>query len=166
VLDQLLATPPPPPPPGVGALEDQSEAQQKLSLRERLEIHRADPSCAVCHAQMDTLGFGLERFDAVGAARDGSEVGDGGGTLPDGRRFAGPRELAVLIAEDPAFPRAFAANLLTFALGRGLERGDREALERIVRRARHEGHRFSAFVDAVVRARPFLERRVASGAPP
>ena len=76
VLDVLLGAAPPPPPPGVDSLPEdgagKGEDGEELSLRERFELHRADPSCAACHARMDPIGFGLEAYDAVGALRGGS----------------------------------------------------------------------------------------------
>ena len=68
VLEELLCSAPPPPPPSVEGLSE--DVDQEASLRERLEQHRADPACAACHQHMDAVGFGLERFDAVGAYRD------------------------------------------------------------------------------------------------
>jgi hypothetical protein len=123
LLEEILGAPPPPPPPGVGTLEQQSPEMLKLSLRERLAAHRADPDCAVCHDRMDNLGYGLENFDAVGRwrARDGMTPIDSHGVLPDGRTFDGPQALKRLLREDPGVPRCFAEKLLTYALGRGGE---------------------------------------------
>ncbi len=87
VLEQLLGTPPPPPPPNVPSLKDDATAQ-KLTMRQRMEQHRANPTCAVCHRLMDPLGFALENYDGLGSWRDtagpGSGPIDASGVLPDG----------------------------------------------------------------------------------
>lgn len=167
VLQEILGAPPPPPPPGVGTLEAQDAAVRKLPLRERLARHRRDPSCAVCHERMDNLGYALEGFDAVGAWRT-TEAGapvDAHGRLPDGRQVDGPASLRRLLRADPGFPRCFAGKLLTFALGRGLRPEDRRAVRRIVRAARAQDLRFSAFVRAVVASDAFRLRRCSGDTP-
>ncbi len=165
LMEEILGTPPPPPPPGVGALEMEDPALIKLTLRERLQKHREDPSCAVCHDRMDNLGYGLEGFDPVGAVRvrDGAVKVDSSGTLPDGRSFAGPKELRQILRDDPGFPRCFAEKLLTYALGRGLEPYDRPAVLRIVEEARTQRLRFSSFIHAIVATDAFTMRRTAGG---
>ena len=101
VLENLLGAPPPPPPPNVPLLDD---AGRKLTgtLRQRLEQHRADATCAACHQLMDPIGFALEHFDAVGRYRqdDGGEPIDTSGVLPIGRRFCGSGRPACTAAAD------------------------------------------------------------------
>src|SRR5262249_26989412 len=94
ILENLLNAPPPPPPPDVPNL-DEAVVGKTASLREQLEKHRANPTCASCHARMDPLGFALEHFDAIGRwrAKDGDFPIDTSGTLPDGRSFKGYEEL-------------------------------------------------------------------------
>ncbi len=70
ILEQILGAPPPPPPPGVAPLAEDRAADSSLSLRQRMEQHRARPNCAFCHNRLDPLGFGLENFDGVGAWRE------------------------------------------------------------------------------------------------
>jgi hypothetical protein len=162
VLENLLGAPPPPPPPGVGELKDDKPgAELTGTLRQRLEQHRANPSCAACHQRMDPLGFGLENFDAVGAwrSRDGKDEVDASGVLPNGQSFNGPSELkGVLLKRKDQFARCLADKLLTYALGRGTERTDRCAVEAIARELSARDYRFSALVLAVVRSEPFLKR--------
>jgi hypothetical protein len=135
ILENILAAPTPPPPPGVGVLDERHEALKAASLRERLEQHRKDPNCAVCHERLDPLGFGLENFDAVGAwrERDGEHTIDASGELPDGRKFQGPAQLAAILAQDGAFQRCLAKKLATYALGRGLTKRDEPAIDGLVR---------------------------------
>jgi len=129
ILETLLDAPPPPPPPGIGTLEEVAGADE-LSIRDRFERHRSDANCAVCHAAMDPLGFGLENYDAIGAWREQDErfPVDASGVLPDGRRFAGPADLRELLLQDQAFERSLFRSLTTYALGRGLTRLDRPAI--------------------------------------
>ncbi len=161
VLEQLLGAPPPPPPPDVPALADGASSSAG-SLREALEQHRANPACAACHARLDPLGFALETFDAVGAYRteDQGVAVEASGSLPDGTRVDGPAGLRrVLASRRQEFVETLAANLLTYALGRGLEAYDRPAVREIRRRTEAAHHRFSALVAAIVDSVPFRLRR-------
>jgi hypothetical protein len=161
VLENLLGDPPPPPPPGVDSLAEGPEGAVAGSLRRRLERHRSDPACASCHQRLDPLGFGLENFDAVGAwrDRDGASPIDASGAFPDGAAFDGPAELrAQLRARREAFARCLTEKLLTYALGRGVDRCDRPPVEAIVRRLARGNYRFSALVQAIVRSEPFQSR--------
>jgi Protein of unknown function (DUF1585)/Protein of unknown function (DUF1588) len=131
-----------------------------------MERHRRDPNCASCHGRMDPLGFTLESFDAVGALRtqeDGRAVDDSG-RLPGGREFRGPEGLRSLLrTRRHAFARCLAEKMLTYALGRGLDRSDRRSVDRIVDRLAADGYRFSALVLAIVESQPFREPTKAGG---
>lgn len=161
ILENLLNAPPPPPPPDVPNL-DEARIGQSASMREQLEQHRKNATCASCHARMDPLGFGLENFDATGAWRtqDGKFPVDASGTLPDGRSFKGPQELrAILRADRTAFTEGLTEKLLTYALGRGLERYDKPAVKKIASLVAAENYRFSSLVLEIVRSLPFQMRR-------
>ena len=161
ILDNLLAAPPPDPPAGTPRL-DEATVGTSASLRQQLEAHRASATCAACHSRMDPLGFALENFDAVGAWRteDASFPIDPSGTLPDGRSFRGPGEMkAILRSDREAFARALTEKLLTYALGRGLERYDRRTVDAIAGRLAGGDDRFSALVLEVVNSLPFRMRR-------
>ena len=162
VLENLLGAPPPPPPPDVPTLASSAETSAG-NLRKALELHRASPACAVCHARLDPIGFALENFDAVGAYRtedDGVAV-EASGALPDGTLVDGPAGLRdVLLARRHEFVEALAEKLLTYAVGRGLEWYDRPAVREIRRRAQSGDYRFSALVAAVVDSVPFRMRRI------
>ena len=129
ILGQLLCQEPSPPPPGVEGLPE-AEDDEGLSLRERMEQHRNDPTCASCHATMDELGFGLENYDGIGQWRDayGDDPIDASGLLPDGREFLGGAELGALIAADPAFPRCVTQKLFIYAMGRPITLADRDSI--------------------------------------
>ena len=162
MLENLLGAPPPPPPPDVPALADGAENSAR-SLRERLEIHRANPACAVCHSRLDPLGFALEDFDAVGMFRtedDGVEI-EASGTLPDGTRVDGARGLRdVLLARRQEFVETLADKLLTLRAGSGSRVSDRPAVREIRRRVETQDYRFSALVAAIVDSVPFRLRRI------
>ena len=164
ILDNVLGTPPPPAPPNVPALEATQEANQDLSLREALAKHREDPSCASCHAVMDPLGFAFEHFDAVGRWRekDGRFEVDASGELPDGRTFAGAVELtAILESKGEQFAAHLTRQLMTYALGRGLEWYDRCAVDAVVAAAETDDLRFRSLVRGIVLSDPFQKRRAA-----
>jgi len=165
VLDTLLGAAPPPPPDDIPPLIEK-DLGTAASMRERLEEHRANPSCSVCHNQMDPIGFGLENYDAAGAWRekDGRFDVDTTGTLPDGRSFTGAKGLKqILRADAPIFARNFTGKLMTYALGRGLERTDRPAVERISRDVARDDYRFVPLVTAIVNSRPFRMRSSSGG---
>jgi mono/diheme cytochrome c family protein len=162
ILENILGTPPPPPPPDVPQLEDDSHKELTGTLRQRMEKHRENPNCAVCHAKLDPLGFGLENFDGIGAFRqmDGKFKIDPAGELPDGSKFSGPAELRkVLIAKGDLFRRNLAEKMLTYALGRGLEWYDRCTVDDIVAGLKKGNDRFSALAVAVVQSDAFQKRR-------
>jgi hypothetical protein len=161
VLENILNAPPPPPPPGVPVLDEQ-QAGVSASLREQLEQHRSNATCASCHARMDPIGFGLENFDAIGKWRtkQGEFEIDAAGELPDGRTFDGPRDLVNLISEDRGdFTRAITEKMLIYALGRGLERYDRRTVREIAAAVAAQEYKFSSLVLEIVRSAPFQMRQ-------
>ncbi len=166
LLENILGTPPPPPPPDVPALKDKGENGRPQSVRERLEDHRRNPTCAACHAQMDPLGFALDHFDAVGKWREadaGTQV-DASGTLPDGSTFRGLDGLRTLLdSRREQFVATVTEKLLAYALGRGLEAYDMPAVRKIVRDAAADNHRWSSIVLGIVDSVPFKMRAVESG---
>jgi mono/diheme cytochrome c family protein len=162
VLENILGTPPPPPPPDVPALPDRVGSGEVLSMRMRMESHRANPVCASCHSRMDPLGFALEHFDAVGRWREHeADIPiDDSGVLPDGTVFDGlPALREVLFERRGEFVNTVTEKLLIYALGRGIEYYDRPAIRAIVREAEQDDYRWSSLVLALVRSQPFQMRR-------
>jgi cytochrome c553 len=160
VLDNLLGSAPPPPPADVPPLEEKNLGTE-ASVRVRLEQHRANPACAVCHKQMDPIGFGLENFDAAGAWRtkEGRFDVDSSGTLPDGRTFEGAGGLRrILQSQSVLFTRNLTVKMLTFALGRGLETSDRTVVDSINRTVSANGNKLSVLATAIVESEPFQKR--------
>lgn len=161
ILDNLLNAPPPEPPADVPNL-DETAIGTAASMRDQLQAHRKNPTCASCHRRMDPLGFGLENFDAVGAWRtaDGNFPIDASGELPDGEEFNGPDELLGILRRQPkAFSEALASKLLTYALGRGLESYDRRTVRDIAAKLPARNYRFSALVLEIVNSLPFQQQR-------
>jgi hypothetical protein len=164
VLEQLLGVPPPPPPANVPSLKEELTSA-KLTMRERMVEHRANPGCAACHTMMDSLGFSLDNFDAIGGWRDttGPSSGpiDASGTLPDGTKFNGPEGLReVLVSKKEMFIETFTERLLTYALGRGLEEYDLPVVRKVVRDASAENQTWSSIILGIINSTPFQMRRV------
>jgi len=162
VLENLLGTPPPQPPPGVEVnLDPDPKAAKPTTLRQRLELHRANPVCASCHKIMDPMGFALENFDLVGAwrDRDGAAPIDATGQLADGTPLKGVADLrqAVLNRSD-AFMTVATEKLLIYALGRPLHAEDMSTVRDIVRTADRNDQRFSSLVLGVVESPLFRLR--------
>ncbi|HUG81225.1 MAG TPA: DUF1592 domain-containing protein [Bryobacterales bacterium] len=162
VLRNILGAPPPPPPPNVPSL-DESTMAANLPMRERLDAHRSNSACASCHRTIDPAGFPLENFDAVGQWRDFEVDGNGvdaSGTLPGVAEFQGIDGLeAALLAHPELFVATLTENLLTFALGRGIEYYDAPAVRKIVRDAGKDDYRFSSLILGIVKSVPFQMRR-------
>jgi mono/diheme cytochrome c family protein len=160
ILENILNAPPPPPPPNVPELKETKLLSG--TLRQRMEQHRANPSCASCHARMDPLGFCLENYDAVGAWRttDGGLPIDPSGTLPGGQSLRDPAELkAVLKGRAEEFGRCLAEKILTYALGRGLEPADKCTVDQVVAALGKGQYKFSRLVLEIVKSESFQKRR-------
>ena len=163
LLDNILGMPPSPPPADVPALDENHGAAEPRSIRERMEQHRANPSCAVCHRVMDPPGFALEHFDATGRWRTADETGapvDAAGALADGTLVDGPATLRqALLGYEESFVRTVTEKLLTYALGRRIEYYDQPAIRKIAGAAASDGHSWSSIVLGIVRSAPFQMRR-------
>ena len=162
ILENFLGAPPPEPPPNVPTLEEQSEDGRALTMREAMERHRANPTCAACHAVMDPIGFALENFDAVGAFRREfqNQPIDASGSTPDGVEFDGPAGLRnLLLDRSDLFVGTLTQKMMTYALGRGLEYYDMPTVRQIVREAAGEDYRWSSIILGIVRSAPFQMRR-------
>jgi mono/diheme cytochrome c family protein len=165
ILENLLGTPPPPPPANVPPLEPTPGAAPK-TMRQRMEVHRANPACAGCHRTMDALGFTMENFNAVGAwrAREAGTPVDASGTTPDGSAVNGVDALRhALIARPDLFVGTLSEKLLTYAIGRGLQPSDMPVVRAIVKKASTDDYRFSSIVLEIVRSVPFRMRQKPGG---
>lgn len=158
ILEAILNQPPPPAPPNVPDLAESAQHSSDLTLRQQLELHRANPACAACHVTMDALGFALENFDAIGRWRDtdGELPIDTTSRLPDGTSFRGSLELIALLKQrESDFARCLTNKLLIYALGRRLEFSDRAAVNSIVKSLKAHDFKFSVLVCEIVKSRPF-----------
>jgi hypothetical protein len=164
IMEVLLGSPPPPPPPDVPPLDDTkaSVGAKRLSVRERMEEHRASPACASCHRVIDPLGLTLENYDAVAQWRikDNGVPVDPSGELYDGMKMSGPSGLrSALLAHSETVLRNFTAKLFQYALGRRVEYYDQPTVRTIVRQAGTVQNKFSAFVLGVVESPAFQMSR-------
>jgi mono/diheme cytochrome c family protein len=163
ILENLLGSPPPPPPPDIPDLKPEGHDGRLLSMREQLNLHRANPICASCHARMDPIGFALENYDGIGKWRTkdaGIEI-DASGKLPGGKIFSGPAQLrqVILTGHRDEFVATVIEKLMTYALGRGVESYDAPVIRSIMRETEKDNFRLSALIDAIVNSQPFVLRR-------
>jgi len=167
ILENLLGTPVPPPPPDVPVLKGNQEGQKPRTMREQMAEHRANAVCASCHKTMDSIGFAMENFDAVGAWRnsDAGQPIDATGELSDGAKVDGVVTLRkALLSRPELFTRTLSSKLLTYALGRGLDYRDMPAVRAILRESAGNNYRFSDLILAVVHSTPFQMRTAAGEA--
>lgn len=164
VMEVLMGTPPPPPPPNIPAFDqtENSANGRKLTTRERLELHRANPTCNSCHRFMDPIGLALDNFDVTGKWRireNGMPI-DTRGTFYDGSSVNSLNELTNVLLKRPIpLARNFASNLLAYAIGRRVEYYDQPAIRAIVQEAEVGGYRMSSFIRGVVESVPFRMMR-------
>jgi uncharacterized protein DUF1592/uncharacterized protein DUF1588/uncharacterized protein DUF1587/uncharacterized protein DUF1595/uncharacterized protein DUF1585/cytochrome c len=168
VMEVLMGTPPPPPPPGVPDLEDTDGTREgrRLTTRERMEIHRANPTCNACHRFMDPIGLSLDNFDVTGQwrVRENGMGLDTRGEFYDGTMITSPKELADALMSRPVpLMRSLTENLMAYALARRVEYYDQPTVRRIVAEAEHEGaYRMQSLILGVVSSDAFRMKRAAS----
>jgi hypothetical protein len=164
VLTTFLNTPPPPPLPNVPTLEESNKEASATpkTVRQQLEVHRSNPTCAGCHRIIDPPGFALENFNSVGQWRETGENGaaiDSGGVLADGAKVDGPVALRNAILSRPeAFVTVLTERMMTYALGRGVEPSDMPVIRNIVKKAALNNYRLSSIVMGIVESTPFQMR--------
>jgi hypothetical protein len=157
ILENVLGTPAPAPPADVPPLDEKPTATAK-SVRERIEQHRASPTCAGCHTIMDPIGLAMENFDAVGRWRTSDEgvAIDASGQLVDGTPLNGPASLRrALLDRQDAFVAALAEKLMMYGVGRETKYYDMPAVRAIMRGAAKNRYRFSDLILGVVKSAPF-----------
>jgi Protein of unknown function (DUF1592)/Protein of unknown function (DUF1588)/Protein of unknown function (DUF1585)/Protein of unknown function (DUF1595) len=167
IMENFIGVPPANPPRDVPAFPETEEGQTRsLTVRERLEKHRDNPSCAGCHNVMDPLGFALENFNAIGEFRlrdidAGNVLIDSSGKLADGTPLKDVNDLrAALVAREDQFPLVFTEKLLMYAIGRGLDARDMPAVRQIVRNASKEDYRLSSLIKGVIASDQFQKLTV------
>jgi hypothetical protein len=174
VMSVLLGTPPPPPPPVVPTLAETPAVNgtKILTVRERMETHRANPACTSCHRMIDPIGLALENFDVTGQYRiwdktyalgpNGERVHTGGVAIDaktqmyDGTPLDGPASLRqAILARSDVFIETLTEHLMAFAIGRRVEYFDMPTIRQITRDAAKDNNRFSALVRGIVKSSAF-----------
>ncbi len=163
LVSEFWNNPPPAPPDEVPDLEESIPEGRPSTVREQLELHRANPACASCHDNIDPVGFALENFNAVGQWREVNRQGleiDAAGVLADGTVVNGPAELRdALLADPELFAGTVAEKLMIYALGRGLEPADMPIVRQVVRNAASQNYSLESIILAIVDSFPFQMRR-------
>jgi hypothetical protein len=164
VMEVLIGMPPPPPPPNIPDLEETVDSKdgRRLTTRERMELHRKDPTCKTCHQYMDPIGLALDNFDVTGKwrFRENGVPLDTRGTMYDGAPVTSPADLTKSLLSRPIpLLRAFTENLMAYAIGRRVEDYDQPTIRTIVRDAEANGYRISSFIAGVVKSPAFRSKR-------
>ncbi len=161
ILENILGETVDMPPSDIPVFPEAADPAAPMTLRERLEQHRADPGCFHCHETMDQLGFALEEFDPTGRLRDHDGTGpvDASAILPAGETFHGISGLReVLRDKQQDFLRLFCRRLLAYALGRGIDRFDECVLDRCLEALADEENRADALFEEIILSFPFRHR--------
>ena len=161
-LQTFVGVSPPDPPPNVPKPKEPAvdpTGNTKIpTMRETLEMHRANPVCATCHKIFEPMGLALENFDAVGAWRihDGDSRIDASGVLVDGTKVNGVADLRQwVVNRSDQFVRVVTEKLLTYGLGRGVEYQDMPLVRSIVHDSAPGNYRFSSLVLGIVKSPAF-----------
>jgi mono/diheme cytochrome c family protein len=169
VLDVLFNDPPDPPPPNAGEVQPNTDGK-RLTVRERLALHRTVESCANCHNRIDPYGLALENFNAIGQWRDvqdGETQGwgpqpprvDPSGSLPSGREFKTVHEFKQALADQSdRFLTGLAGKMFVYAVGRTVEPTDRATLEKLVQAMKADGHSLRSLIKGVVTTEAFRSK--------
>lgn len=166
VMEVLLGSPPPPPPPNVPTLDETGESKDgvMLTTRQRMELHRANPTCNACHRMMDPIGLALDNFDTTAQwrVRENGMPLDTAGDFYDGTKVSSLNELVAALLKRPTpLVRTFTENLMAYALGRRVEYFDMPAIRAIEKAAAANNYRLSSFILGVVKTDAFRMKRVA-----
>jgi mono/diheme cytochrome c family protein len=165
ILENIFNQTIPPPPPNVPSLNLDTNKELKGTVRQIFEQHRADPTCAGCHARMDPYGFALENYDGYGAWReqDNKVNVDASGQI-NGKKFTTPVEFRALLSERrDDYRRAVIKKMLSYALGRGMQGFDKPALDAIFTGVKTDGDSFTSVITNVVKSYPFQHARGMKG---
>jgi hypothetical protein len=164
-MEVLMGTPPPPPPPNVPAFDASPAAAQgrRLTTRERMELHRANPTCNACHRFMDPIGLALDNYDVVGKWRIRENMAplDTRGVFYDGTPITRPTELVDVLMKRPIpMVRSFTSNLLAYAIGRPVEYFDQPTIRAITKSAEADGYKMRSLILGVVKSDVFQTRQL------
>jgi hypothetical protein len=167
-LQTFFGVSPPDPPPGVETKLEQKAGEAPKTMRERMKMHSTDPTCASCHKMFEPMGLAMENFDAVGQWRT-TEVGnpiDSVGIVTDGTRIDGIKGLRDLsIRKREMFTEVVIENLLTYAIGRGLDHNDMPLVRSLTHNAAKDSYRMSSLIMGVVQSPAFTMNMKSAGDP-
>jgi hypothetical protein len=152
-LETFFGISPPEPPPGVETNLEPKEGDEVKTLRQRLEQHRADPSCAACHKLFEPMGMAMENMSAVGSWRttDSGIPIDSYDTTADGTELHGINSLRELtVTKSDLFAETAIEKMLTYAIGRGVETEDMPIVRKVSHAAKADNYRFSTVIAQVV----------------
>lgn len=181
VLTTLLGSPPNPPPPGIGSIDP--DTRGTTTIRETLDKHRNNKSCASCHRQIDPPGFALESFDPIGGYRtryrstdQGDWSGhklrgrsvreyrlgrpvDSSGQTEDGKEFADIREYKrLLMSREEEVARNLLSKLIEYSTGGRIQFADRAEIDRIMHDLQSDGYPVRSMVHEVVQSQIFRNK--------
>ena len=172
ILRYIIGVAAPDPPADVPQLKakppDAAGNSKPPSMRQQMTEHRADPVCAGCHKMMDPIGFALEPFDAVGGFRlkDGDSRIDTKSTMYDGSAVDGPAGVrAFLLRHQDQYLRNVMTNLMTYALGRGMEYDDMPTMRALLKTASKDNYRLRGMIETVAMSDLFRMNVAAGGEP-
>jgi hypothetical protein len=165
VMGTLMGTPPPQPPPGIPPFDDTSSGKdgQPLTTRQRMEAHRANPTCSRCHSLIDPIGLAMDNFDPTGRwrARENGVALDTTGKYYDGTEISNVSELVDVLVKRPIpLARTFTENLLEYAIGRPIEYFDQPTIRAIVKAGEPEKYPMVSLIMGVVKSDAFQMKRV------
>ncbi|MGZ0165659.1 MAG: DUF1592 domain-containing protein [Planctomycetales bacterium] len=159
VSESIFNKTPPSPPANVDPIEPIPPTGNKITIRQRIEAHAKNASCAACHRNIDPLGLAFDQYDAIGQWRTLERVSTGvgedpmveaSGVMPDGRPFTNSVQFKQLLLEDrDQVARAFIEHLCTYALRRVLTVDDRDDVKSIQEEAKKNQYRVKHIVRAV-----------------
>ena len=165
-MEVLLGTPPPPPPldGSVPPLEKTAEAKdgRPLTTRERLELHRENPTCNSCHRFIDPIGLALDNFDVTAKwrKRESGMPLDTRGEFYDGSPVNTPAELSAALLKRPIpIVRTFTENLMAYAIGRRVEYYDQPTIRAITKAAAANDYKMSSLILGVIKSDAFRMKR-------
>lgn len=171
ILERVLGDHLPEPPPDVGQVPGNKRGEN-LSFRERFELHRAQPTCAVCHDRIDPLGFALQNYGTDGSFRNvgarkqnkneadqkNSQI-DTSGRMPTGETFAdftGLKQI-LMTSQREQIVRTVVRRMMSYALCRRLQYYDRPAVDLIVKDIVDNDGTYRDLIHGIVNSLPFRQ---------
>ena len=139
---------------------------KKMTFRERFEAHRENVTCARCHEKIDPIGFALDGYDKNGRYllasyhnRGNQPPIDTSGKLPSGEEFKdfeGLKRILTTTKREQVI-RNLTKQILSYALGRKLGRGDQGVVDKITVKATLENSSWKELLIEVANSASFRE---------